>query len=151
MKLFVAAAGLLALVATTGVEAFAPVVSRRSMTTTTTTSTTTFNNSNREEPSFTTTTALFSESNSNNQKKGGLDGNLRSKLVSESIAPWRAVRLFLYFALGSGAFLGGLINGSGAIAGSASPEFNLNTEVCIYDVRYITSAVCLMIRFRLTD
>ena len=131
MKFFLAAAGLLALlalVATTGVEAFAPVVSRRSMTTTTTT---TFNNSNREEPSFTTTTALFSESNSNNQKKGGLDGNLRSKLVSESIAPWRAVRLFLYFALGSGAFIGGLINGSGAIAGSASPEFNLNTEVCL--------------------
>jgi hypothetical protein len=31
--------------------------------------------------------------------------------------------------LGSGAFIGGLINGSGAIAASGSPEFNLQTEV----------------------
>ena len=68
---------------------------------------------------------LFSES----KKKGGLDGNMRNKLLSESIAPWRTLRLFLYGALGSGAFIGGLINISGAIAGSNSPEFNLNTEV----------------------
>jgi hypothetical protein len=65
------------------------------------------------------------------KKKGGLDGNLRNKLVSESIAPWRTLRLFFYGSLGSGAFIGGLINTSGAIAGSASPEFNLNTEVGI--------------------
>jgi len=69
--------------------------------------------------------ALFSDK----KKKGGLDGSLRNKLVSESIAPWRTLRLFLYGSLGSGAFVGGLINGSGAIAASASPEFNLQTEL----------------------
>jgi hypothetical protein len=69
---------------------------------------------------------LFAEES---KKKSGLDGKMRSKLLSETIAPWRALRLFFYGALGSGAFIGGLINGSGAIAGSASPEFNLNTEV----------------------
>jgi hypothetical protein len=65
------------------------------------------------------------------KKKGGLDGNLKNKLLSESIAPWRTLRLFFYGSLGSGAFIGGLINTSGAIAGSASPDFNLNTEVGI--------------------
>jgi len=69
------------------------------------------------------------DSSSDAKKKGGLETNMRSKLLTESIAPWRTLRLFLYGALGSGAFLGGLINGSGAIAGSASPEFNLNTEL----------------------
>ena len=62
-------------------------------------------------------------------KKGGLDEGLRNKLLTESIAPWRTIRLFLYGSLGSGAFVGGLINISGAVAGSASPDFNLNTEV----------------------
>jgi hypothetical protein len=70
---------------------------------------------------------LFAEES---KKKVGLDGKMRSKLLSETIAPWRSLRLFLYGSLGSGAFIGGLINGSGAIAASASPEFNLNTEVC---------------------
>lgn len=64
-----------------------------------------------------------------NKKKGGFDENMRSKLVTESIAPWRTIRLFLYGSFGSGAFLGGLINISGAVAASNSPDFNLNTEV----------------------
>lgn len=63
------------------------------------------------------------------KKVGGLDEGMRNKLVTESIAPWRTLRLFLYGALGSGAFVGGLINISGAVAGSNSPDFNLNTEV----------------------
>ncbi len=75
--------------------------------------------------SRTSSTVLFSEP----KKKGGLETGLRSKLVSESIAPWRTLRLFAYGALGSGAFIGGLINTSGAVAGSSSPDFNLNTEV----------------------
>ena len=57
---------------------------------------------------------------------------MRNKLVTESIAPWRTLRLFLYGSAGSGAFIGGLINGSGAIAASASPDFNIQTEVCMY-------------------
>jgi hypothetical protein len=81
------------------------------------------NNNNNEAPL--SSTALCSDK----KKKGGLDGNMRNKLVTESIAPWRTLRLFLYGSLGSGAFIGGLINGSGAIAGSGKPEFNLQTEV----------------------
>jgi hypothetical protein len=74
---------------------------------------------------------LWSEENKE-KKKGGLDGKLRSKLLSESIAPWRTLRLFLYGSLGSGAFIGGFINTSGAIAASSSPEFNINPEVRLY-------------------
>lgn len=70
--------------------------------------------------------ALFE---SKQPKKGGLEEGVRSKLLSESIAPWRTIRLFLYGSLGSGAFIGGLINISGAVAKSASPVFDLNTEV----------------------
>lgn len=70
-------------------------------------------------------TALYSDK----KKKGGLDESMRNKLLTESIAPWRTIRLFLYGAFGSGAFIGGLVNGSGAIAAMASPEFNMQTEV----------------------
>jgi len=66
---------------------------------------------------------------SDKKKKGGLEEPMRNKLLTESIAPWRTLRLFLYGSAGSGAFIGGLINGSGAIAGSAKPEFNLQTEL----------------------
>jgi hypothetical protein len=127
MKFSTAAASLVLLVAS-GVEAFAPSSSRGLMATRTTTTTNYGPNNSSSQHQNRDGTALFSE-DSKKKKTGGLDGNLRSKLVSESIAPWRAIRLFLYFALGSGAFIGGLINGSGAIAGSANPDFNLNTEV----------------------
>ena len=79
-------------------------------------------------------TALCSEKR---KKGGGLDENMKNKLVTESIAPWRTIRLFLYGSLGSGAFIGGLINGSGAIAASNSPDFNLQTEVRTRDVESI--------------
>lgn len=71
-------------------------------------------------------TSLYSD---NKKRKGGFDESMRNKLVTESIAPWRTLRLFVYGAFGAGAFIGGLINGSGAIAASASPEFNLQTEL----------------------
>jgi hypothetical protein len=74
-------------------------------------------------------TSLWSENSGKKKRSGGLDEGLRNKLVTESIAPWRTIRLFLYGALGSGAFVGGLINISGAIAASNSPDFNLQTEV----------------------
>eukprot|EP00536_Pseudo-nitzschia_multiseries_P002284 jgi/Psemu1/5234/gm1.5234_g len=103
--------------------AFVPVRPTSSIPATTTTTTTTTTVASR------TQTALFSSENDNdNKKKGGLDGSMRNKLLTESIAPWRTLRLFLYGSLGSGAFVGGLINGSGAIANSASPDFNLQTE-----------------------
>jgi len=72
-------------------------------------------------------TPLFAEQ----KKKGrGLDESVRTKLVSESIAPWRTLRLFLYGALGSGALVGGLVTLTGTAALlSGSREGELNTEV----------------------
>jgi len=64
------------------------------------------------------------------KKKGNIDTSTRSRLLSESIAPWRTLRLFLYVALGSGAFLGGLITASGvaaALSGVRS-DIDLNAE-----------------------
>jgi hypothetical protein len=66
-----------------------------------------------------------------NNKSSGLNESVRTKLVSESIAPWRTLRLFLYFSLGSGAFIGGLITLSGFLAIlSGAKEGSINTEVC---------------------
>uniref|UniRef100_A0A7R9WKJ5 Uncharacterized protein n=1 Tax=Pseudictyota dubia TaxID=2749911 RepID=A0A7R9WKJ5_9STRA len=66
------------------------------------------------------------------EKKGkpGIDSGLRTKLLSESIAPWRTVRLFLYASLGSGALLGGFITLSGVAAAlsGARSDVDLNTE-----------------------
>lgn len=78
-----------------------------------------YNNSNDTKSNF---------RNSNKQTKNksqGLDTNVRSRLLSESIAPWRTLRLFLYAALGSGAAIGGFITVSGlaaAIAKNTSGE-----------------------------
>ena len=59
----------------------------------------------------------------------------RTKLISESIAPWRTLRLFLYGSAASGAFVGGLITLSGAIAamngGGLRPDVDMNTEVSL--------------------
>jgi len=65
----------------------------------------------------TATTKLYAEKKN---KKGQIDESLRTKLVSETIAPWRSLRLFLYFALGSGAFVSGLITLSSVVAGLSS-------------------------------
>ena len=67
----------------------------------------------------------------NKKKSSSLDENVRNRLLSESIAPWRTVRLFLYFSGGSGALLGGLITLSGTIAAmsGAQSDVDLNTEV----------------------
>jgi hypothetical protein len=79
----------------------------------------------------------MSSDGSNSKRKGGLEEGLRNKLVTESIAPWRTLRLFLYGTLGIGAFVGGLINTSGAIAASKlnPAEFNLQAEVRTWKVR----------------
>merc|ERR1712157_12977 len=54
----------------------------------------------------------------------------RSKLVSESIAPWRGLRLFLYGSAASGAFVGGLITLSGVAAAmnGLRTDVDMNTE-----------------------
>ena len=76
-------------------------------------------------------TSLFAEKK---KKVGGLDENVRNKLVSESIAPWRTLRLFFYFSLGSGALIGGFIALTGTLAaisnGQADAEdFDMNAQV----------------------
>jgi hypothetical protein len=64
------------------------------------------------------------------KKKTGIDEKVRTKLLSESIAPWRSLRLFLYGSLGTGALIGGLItlSGSAAIV-SGAKEGDMNTQV----------------------
>ena len=61
----------------------------------------------------------------------GVNEAMRTKLLSESIAPWRTVRLFAYGSLGSGALVGGLITLAGAAAAlsGAKPDVDMNTEV----------------------
>jgi hypothetical protein len=60
-----------------------------------------------------------------------LDENVKNRLVKETIAPWRPLRLFLYFALGSGATIGGFIALTGTVAAlsGARPDADLNAEV----------------------
>lgn len=71
-----------------------------------------------------------SDKKSSSSSSSGLDKQVKSRLITESIAPWRTLRLFLYFALGSGAALGGFITATGVIAGlsGARTDINLNTE-----------------------
>ena len=78
-----------------------------------------------------------------NNKKTGLDESVRTKLVTESIAPWRTLRLFLYGSLGSGAFIGGMVTLSSvaAISGGAK-EGDLNTEV-----RFVISPLIERLQF----
>mmetsp|Transcript_22373 Transcript_22373/g.44782 ORF Transcript_22373/g.44782 Transcript_22373/m.44782 type:complete len:207 (-) Transcript_22373:936-1556(-) len=48
--------------------------------------------------------------------KPGLDGDLRTKLIAETIAPWRTLRLFLYGSLGSGARIGSFVTLTAVLA-----------------------------------
>lgn len=75
----------------------------------------------------TTSTTIYAE---NNNKKKKLDEDVKSRLITESIAPWRTLRLFLYFSAGSGAALGGFITLSGVLAAmsGARTDVNFNTE-----------------------
>eukprot|EP00591_Stephanopyxis_turris_P000772 CAMPEP_0195513504 /NCGR_PEP_ID=MMETSP0794_2-20130614/5146_1 /TAXON_ID=515487 /ORGANISM="Stephanopyxis turris, Strain CCMP 815" /LENGTH=350 /DNA_ID=CAMNT_0040641537 /DNA_START=115 /DNA_END=1167 /DNA_ORIENTATION=- len=66
----------------------------------------------------------------NDEKEEETEPGMRSKLLAESIAPWRTLRVFLCFSLASGAILGGLITASGVAAAlsGARPDVELNTE-----------------------
>ena len=61
---------------------------------------------------------------------GGLDRSVSNKLLEETVAPWRGLRLFLYGAFASGAFVGGMFTGSGVIAamGGVREGVDLNAE-----------------------
>lgn len=96
---------------------------------------TTITKNNIHPPSSTTstptpfsTTQLYADEKK--KSKGGLDPEVKSRLITESIAPWRTLRLFLYIALGSGAALGGFITAAGVAAAlsGARTDVDLNTE-----------------------
>lgn len=63
--------------------------------------------------------------------KSGLDEEMTNKLVKETIAPWRGLRVFFYGSLGSGALIGGLITLTGTLAAmsGARPDLNMDTEL----------------------
>jgi hypothetical protein len=73
---------------------------------------------------------LFMTQENKSNKRTKIDPNTRSRLLSESIAPWRTLRLFLYFALGSGAGVGGLITAAGVAAylSGARSDLDINAE-----------------------
>jgi hypothetical protein len=87
--------------------------------------------------------ALFAKDEPRSSKKKPFDEGLRSKLVSEAIAPWRTVRLFFYGSLGSGALIGGLITlaGTAAALSGARDDLDLNTQV-----RRCGGRRCLIVR-----
>lgn len=76
---------------------------------------------------------LFLSNDNNNKSKKPFDESLRSKLVSEAIAPWRTVRLYFYGTLGAGALIGGLITlaGTAAALQGARPDLDLTEQVSI--------------------
>jgi len=80
--------------------------------------------------SSTTRRLARNDDDNNKTSKKNLEEGLRTKLVTESIAPWRTVRLFLYGALGSGAAVGGFITLAGTLAAlsGARSDLDLNTE-----------------------
>ena len=79
---------------------------------------------------------FLAESNDNNDEKTSIDDakdGVSPRLLSESIAPWRTLRLFIYGSLGSGALLGGFVTLTGVAASlsGSRPDINLDmrTEV----------------------
>ncbi|KAL7495564.1 hypothetical protein ACHAWT_003955 [Skeletonema menzelii] len=74
-----------------------------------------------------TTTQLYE---TKQKKSGGIDRNVSNKLLAETIAPFRGLRLFLYAAFASGAFVGGLITASGVAAALSGvrTDVDLNAE-----------------------
>lgn len=80
--------------------------------------------------SITSSSVRSSSSSLYEKKSGGLDSNVSNKLLTETIAPFRGLRLFFYAAFASGAFVGGLITASGVAAAlnGLRPDVDLNTE-----------------------
>jgi len=78
-----------------------------------------------------------SDSNSGDDRsEGGIDKNVSNKLLAETIAPFRGLRLFFYAAFASGAFIGGLITASGVAAALSGAR----TDVDV-DAEYINLAI----------
>ncbi len=77
-----------------------------------------------------TTTQLYETNETNKKSSKGIDRNVSNKLLAETIAPFRGLRLFFYAAFASGAFVGGLITLSGVAAAlnGLRPDVDLNAE-----------------------
>jgi hypothetical protein len=60
-----------------------------------------------------------------------LDEKLRNKLLAETIAPWRAVRLFAYGTLGGGALIGGVVALTSTAAVLAGARSDLLLSTCL--------------------
>jgi hypothetical protein len=81
-------------------------------------------------------TLLLAKDDATNNKNGRVavvDEGVRNKLLSETIAPWSSLRLFLYASLGAGAAIGGLLTLGGTVAAlsGARSDLELNTQVRI--------------------
>jgi hypothetical protein len=76
--------------------------------------------------------------------KDALEESVQKKLVSETLAPYRPLRLFLYGALGSGAFVGGLITVSAVAAtwSGARADVDVNAEVSLCNFVYSYRCWC---------
>merc|ERR1711920_149141 len=73
---------------------------------------------------------------------------MRSKLVTESIAPWRGLRLFLYGSAASGAFVGGLITLSRFVAASkglTGEDVDMNTEYLNLAIDFGAAIACIIL------
>ncbi|GMI30132.1 hypothetical protein TeGR_g1124, partial [Tetraparma gracilis] len=57
-----------------------------------------------------------------------LDPALRTKLLAETIAPWRSVRLFACGSLGSGAALGGFLTLAGLLAAKSGARSDVDID-----------------------
>ncbi len=68
---------------------------------------------------------------------GGGGSAVSNKLLAETIAPFRGLRLFFYAAFASGAFVGGLITLSGVIAASNG----LRPDILDLNAEYINLAI----------
>mmetsp|Transcript_18330 Transcript_18330/g.32772 ORF Transcript_18330/g.32772 Transcript_18330/m.32772 type:complete len:243 (+) Transcript_18330:197-925(+) len=76
--------------------------------------------------------ATITALNQEKEKKGstGINRTVSNKLLVETVAPFRGLRLFLYAAFASGAFVGGLITLSGVAAAmnGLRDDVDMNTE-----------------------
>lgn len=77
------------------------------------------------------------------KKSNKVDPNLKNKLLAETIAPWRGLRLFLYASFASGAFVGGLITASGLAAALSGARTDVDVNADYLNLAIDFGAVAL--------
>ena len=63
-----------------------------------------------------------------------LEEGVKAKLLAESIAPWRLVRMFFYGSFGSGAFVGGFLTLAGLIAAKSGARSDVDIDEATINV-----------------